>query len=187
MRYLHLLVEGGRLAGLSPSYLESLASTPCLHFEGVTLPVELKALAEKNIDNWEYYFSLDEVKQHDFNQRESSCSNNSCVLLPPSCTPPPSYWVTVGGWIFDVTSVVAHRAMLRKMSGADGTFYCLTLWATAFGAGPGADVMCPSSTSCPVVDVSTLSSAQREYVFSWLHHLQANYPIVGRLEDRYCI
>jgi hypothetical protein len=167
-RYVKLLLEGARTAGLSSGYLENLGGTPCLKFDGVTFPSRLNAIIEEG--NYDTY-TLEDVKRNAFTpQGETTCRKNSSCTNGNIGT---SLWVTIAGWIFDVSDVVHHRSMLRKMSGIDGAFYCLNLWATAFGPGEELNMK-------DMVNIATLTLAQREYIFSWLHHFSSNYPIIGR-------
>ena len=158
VRYLKLLVDGGRAAGLSSTYLEKLSSTPCLRYSGTTIPETLiNAVDTKDCK----YYTLVDIQEHDYNIKDL---NEFCE----------SYWITIGGWIFDVTDEISHRAMFRKMSGQDGTFYCLNLWATAYGTGSEIDMQ-------SIVDINDLSQEQQEYISAWLHHMCMNYPVVGAL------
>jgi hypothetical protein len=115
-------------------------------------------------------------------------------------------WVAMGGLVFDVTSAVrnicavfvcldthlyvylysifdgcqAHgRAMLRSMSGGDGTRVVLRMWLAAYGSGDTDEVA--RLEAVRTVRVEALPPAQREYVASWAQHLVARYPCVGVL------
>ena len=191
IRYLRLLVEGGRAAGLSTSYLEKLEATPCLSFEGITVPDDLLALLTNGSCA---SVTLADVRRHDYTSRHqeeqdrrsreasdgvgvgggsSSTATTPAIPTTPDVT---ASWITVAGWVFDVSTVIAHRAMLRQMSGRDGTFYCLSLWATAYGAGCEVEL-----DTDGVVPVSTLSLRQQQYLWAWLHHFNRYYPVVGVL------
>lgn len=169
VRYKHLLLKGARDAKLSREYQDYLNNTASFSSFGTLLPEKLiSAIATENVK----CVSLDAVKQNNFNQRdgiyEASTGDHGS-----SSKSLQTFWVTVGGWVFDVSSDIEHRAMLRKMSGIDGTIYCLTLWATSFGSGP-------EESMHPMVDMSQLHGAQQEYIACWLHHLVANFPLIGK-------
>ena len=118
-------------------------------------------------------------------------------------------WVAMGGLVFDVTTAVRHsgsnictvytrpayapclysifdghqargRAMLRSMSGGDGTRVVLRMWLAAYGGGAGEAARLEATRT---VGVEALPTAQREYVASWAHHLAARYPCVGVLRE----
>ena len=120
-------------------------------------------------------------------------------------------WVAMGGLIFDVTSTVRNicmvlvclayalhlylypifdccqargRAMLRSMSGGDGTRVVLRMWLAAYGGGgTGEADELARLEAVRTVRVEALPTAQREYVASWAQHLAAHYPCVGVLRE----
>ena len=88
-------------------------------------------------------------------------------------------WVAMGGLVFDVTSQAHARAMLRNMSGGDGTRFVLRMWHAAYGEAEEVARLEAAHT----VLVEALPTAQREYVASWVQHLAARYPCVGVLRE----
>ena len=171
-RYVKLLADGAESHGLEPDYVAALRSLETYNCSGTAMPawlVEAMSLDELRS------VSLDELQQHAYSPENATAGAKAKPV-----------WVAMGGLVFDVSAKVSGRAMLRSMSGGDGTAFVRRMWLAAFGEGPGAGL---GGTWTPkagqVVRVAELPPEQREYVASWANHLAAHYRCVGVLREAF--
>ena len=155
-RYRQLLLNGALQHHLPPHYTDRLASSPCLDSTNVTMPSASSTLK---------HISHDELLAHIFNKLPSTSGAN--------------VWGSIGGLVFDISSDIQSRAMLRGISNAiDGTKFVLQLWANAYSDGIVADT---PMTSNSVIDVHLLDRHRQGYVSSWVHHLMNRYDCIGTI------
>jgi sulfite reductase (NADPH) flavoprotein alpha-component len=154
-RYVKLLADGAAAHGLAAEYLAAIRAQPSFDCEGIVMPQP--PVGARDV-------SFAELQQHGY--RETGV------------------WVAMGGLVFDVTSQAHGRAMLRNMSGGDGTRFVLRMWHAAYGGGGAGEAEeVARLEAAHTVLVEALPTAQREYVASWAQHLVARYPCVGVLRE----
>ena len=149
-RYVKLLADGAAAHGLAAEYVAAIRAQPSFDCEGIVMPQP--PVGARDV-------SFAELQQHGYRDK--------------------GVWVAMGGLVFDVTSQAHARAMLRNMSGGDGTRFVLRMWHAAYGEGEEVARL----EAAHSVLVEALPTAQREYVASWAQHLVARYPCVGVLRE----
>ena len=149
-RYVKLLADGAAAHGLAAEYVAAIRAQPSFDCEGIVMPQP--PVGARDV-------SFAELQQHGYRDK--------------------GVWVAMGGLVFDVTSQAHARAMLRNMSGGDGTRFVLRMWHAAYGE---AEEVARLEAAHSVL-VEALPTAQREYVASWAQHLAARYPCVGVLRE----
>jgi len=147
-RYCKILADGAEENNLPSSYVATLRTQPAFDCSGVDMP---------RVPEGAQDVTMAEVRNHSYS------SDTGAV------------WVAVGGLVFNVTEGCQGHAMLRNMSGGDGSQFVLKLWATAFGTGAVEDYQ----QDCLVM--AELQADQFAYVASWAQHLVSHYPCVGVL------
>ena len=150
-RYVKLLADGAAAHGLAAEYVAAIRAQPSFDCEGIVMPQP--PVGARDV-------SFAELQQHGYRDK--------------------GVWVAMGGLVFDVTSQAHARAMLRNMSGGDGTRFVLRMWHAAYGEEAEEVARLEAAHS---VLVEALPTAQREYVASWAQHLAARYPCVGVLRE----
>lgn len=180
-RYLHLLVEGAIGSGLSPDYVNNLRLIPCFDCSGHAMPHVSGAIADTNIS-----IPSSTAALHSY---DAVLKTNTGKVVPAEKM---GVWASIGGMVFDVSSQVESRAMLRGISNAiDGTGFVLQLWANAYTNGivEASDKEKKGNeekNTAPqaVIDIAALDEERRAYVSSWAQHLAATFPFVGTLETK---
>ena len=191
-RYLKLLVDGAVENGLPLAYIEALRSWPCYDCMGIGS--SLSVLRGPQV-------SMTELRQHAYDAVLATFkSPGGGGGGNMQCLGDVGVWVSVAALVFDVSSHVQSRAMLKGMSNGtsngvvDGTQFILNLWNNAYGqpVAPmaadngryrlsdgeriGADDVMESG-----IDWNGLDQNRKDYVCSWVYHMVNFYPFVGTL------
>jgi len=156
-RYLKIMSDGARAAGMSEAYLAKLQSYESFSFAGTLMPTPhaetLTAL------------TVDEVRAHAFIDGEDAAAT----------------WVCMGGQVYDVTGLARQRAMVRNMCrpGVEGTRFAIGMLSAAYGVPGGGQLPEPFTVG---TQLAALTQQQQEYVACWVHYyVEQQCPFVGVL------
>ena len=144
-RYLDLLLRGAVGIGLNEIYINWLRSHTTFSPDGMTMP-EVPQNARLRV------IRLNELGAHTYGADAATDGGA---------------WVAIGGQCYDVSTLALEKAMIRNMTGKDGTAFVLRMRDAAYCDGV------PTA-------LSDLSDGQWAYVASWARYLTAcDCPCIG--------
>jgi hypothetical protein len=158
-RYLKLLVDGAVARKLSTEYCRKLRAQKSFGFDGFAMPEMLY--------NFDVSISQEELSRFVFYKSESPKRKKKSrkVLL------------SMGGYVFNVSSQVSSRAMLQNMAGEmGGTAFAMKMWRAAHGNSSGLHL---KDVEENVDFIQKLGKEERQYVAAWTCHLASHYEFVG--------